>query len=51
MYKDIITYQLADGVSEAHLLSTASRIVEVWMRNQPGFIKWEIHKNNTKQLH
>ncbi len=46
MYKDIISYQLADEVTEEHLLSVAARIVESWMTKQPGFIKWEIHKNN-----
>ena len=47
MYKDIISYQLADAVTEEHLLRVAARIVESWMTKQPGFIKWEIHKNNT----
>ena len=47
MYKDIISYQLADEVTEAHLLSVAARIAESWMTKQPGFIKWEIHKDNT----
>ena len=46
MYKDIISYQLADEVTEDHLLSVAARIVESWMTKQPGFVKWEIHKNN-----
>ncbi len=46
MYKDIITYKLADGVTEEHLLNIASQIIETWMRKQPGFIKWEIHKSN-----
>ena len=45
MYKDIITYQLE--VTEEHLLRVADQIVENWMTKQPGFIKWEIHKNNT----
>ena len=47
MYKDIITYQLADGVTEEHLLNVAGQIVESWMTKLPGFIKWEIHKNST----
>ena len=46
MYKDIISYQLADEVTEEHLLRVADQIVESWMTKQPGFIKWEIHKNN-----
>ncbi len=44
MYKDIITYELADGVTEAHLLSVAADIIKNWMSQQPGFVKWEIHK-------
>lgn len=46
MYKDLISYQLADNVSEEHLLDIAGNIVKNWMSNQPGFIQWEIHKNN-----
>ncbi len=45
MYKDIISYELAEGVSESHLLKIGGEIVETWMRNLPGFIRWEIHKN------
>ena len=45
MYKDIISYQLADGIDEKHLLNVASGIIESWMSKQVGFIKWEIHKN------
>ena len=45
MYKDIISYQLADGIDEEHLLNVASSIIESWMNKQAGFIKWEIHKN------
>jgi hypothetical protein len=37
MYKDIITYQLADEVTEEHLLSVAEQIVENWMIKQHGF--------------
>ena len=45
MYKDIINYKLAEGFTEKHLLKIAGEIIESWMRNQKGFIKWEIHKN------
>lgn len=44
MYKDIISYELADGVSEEHLLKVAGQIVEDWMKKLPGFIAWEITK-------
>ena len=43
MYKDIITYRLAEGVSEEHLLAVATEVMETWMKHQPGFQKWEIH--------
>lgn len=46
MYKDIISYKLAAGVTEEHLLDVASEIIKTWMCKQPGFIKWEIHKIN-----
>ena len=45
MYKDVISYQLADGISQVHLLKVAGDIIESWMNKQPGFIRWEIHKN------
>jgi len=45
MYKDIINYQLADGISEQHLLDVAGNIIESWMKKQTGFIRWEIHKS------
>ena len=47
MYKDIITYQLSNGVNEEQLLTIAAQILDRWMKNQPGFIKWEIHKEST----
>jgi hypothetical protein len=46
MYKDIIIYTLADGVTEEHLLRVASEITKSWMSKQEGFISWEIHSNN-----
>lgn len=45
MYKDIITYELADNISEEQLLKIAGQIVNDWMKKQPGFISWEIHSN------
>ena len=45
MHKDLISYQLADGVTEEHLVKVASRIVKEWMKDLPGFIKWEINTN------
>ena len=45
MYKDLITYQLAEGITENHLLSVAQKVVDSWMNAQKGFIKWEITKD------
>lgn len=45
VYKDIISYELAENVSIEHLISVSERIVNEWMENQDGFIKWEIHQN------
>ncbi len=45
MFKDIISYELAESVTEKHLLEVAKRVHEGWMQHQAGFVKWEIHKN------
>ena len=44
MYIDIISYKLADGISEEHLREAAADIVEVWMRKQEGFRGWKINR-------
>lgn len=46
MYKDIISYELAENTTKEQLLKIAKQIVTDWMKNQPGFIKWEIHTNS-----
>ena len=46
MYKDIISYKLAEGVSEEHLLEVAGEVLDGWMRKQAGFVRWEIHRNS-----
>ncbi|KAA3650500.1 MAG: hypothetical protein DWP98_04645 [Bacteroidetes bacterium] len=46
MYKDIISYELAENVSVKHLTTVAKKVVNNWMKKQPGFKKWEIHSNN-----
>ena len=46
MYKDIISYRLAEGVSEEHLLDVADEVLSGWMSKQAGFVKWEIHRNS-----
>ena len=45
MYKDLISYELADGVSKEKLLTIANKILESWMSKQEGFVKWEIHQD------
>lgn len=44
MYKDLISYELAEGVSEEKLREVATDIVNNWMKKLPGFISWEINK-------
>lgn len=46
IYKDIINYELAENISVEQLVSISKRIVNEWMENQDGFIKWEIHSNS-----
>ena len=46
MYKDIITYELAENKTKEELIKIAKQIVNEWMKNQAGFIKWEIHTNS-----
>ena len=46
VYKDIISYRLAEGVSEEHLLKVADEVLSGWMSKQAGFVKWEIHRNS-----
>ena len=50
MYKDVISYELAEQVSQEHLLAVARRIADEWMTKLPGFIRWEIHANATGGL-
>lgn len=45
MYKDIISYELAESISQEQLIEIAKLVVDDWMKNQAGFIKWEIHTN------
>ena len=45
MYKDIITYRLAENFSEDRLLKVAQDIIDNWMKKLPGFESWEICKN------
>ena len=45
MYKDIINYELAEGVTEECLLKVAGQILSTWMKDLDGFLGWEIHKN------
>ncbi|MDA7501767.1 hypothetical protein N8482_00670 [Chitinophagales bacterium] len=44
MYRDIISYELAEGVSHDHLLKVAQKVTRDWMKKQPGFMSWKISK-------
>ena len=44
MYIDIISYKLAENKDETALRDAAKDIFEIWMKKQPGFIKWEINR-------
>ena len=46
MYKDVISYKLAEKISEDRLLEVAEAVLESWMSKQEGFVKWEIHRNS-----
>jgi hypothetical protein len=46
MYKDIISYELSDDTTAEQLIKIAGQIVNDWMKNQDGFVKWEIHTNS-----
>lgn len=45
MYKDLIRYELAEGISEEHLLKVAKVVLDNWMSKQKGFQAWEITKD------
>ena len=45
MFVDIISYKLAEGISEDFLREAAADILEVWMKKQEGFVGWEIGKS------
>ena len=46
MFKDVISYKLAEDISEEHLLNVADGVLKNWMSKQSGFVRWEIHTNN-----
>jgi len=46
MYKDLISYQLAENTSLEDLKKVAQQVVDSWMKKQPGFQKWEINSNS-----
>lgn len=49
MYKDIISYRLADGVTHEQLLDVAQRIIDAWMRDLDGFVSREILQGSDGQ--
>ena len=50
MYKDIISYELAENITKEHLISVAKKVVNDWMKKQSGFIKWEITEHTNGSL-
>ena len=50
MYKDIISYELAENITKEHLVKVAKEVVNSWMKKQPGFIKWEITEHTDGSL-
>ena len=46
MYKDLLTYELAEGITQEYLVQVAGKIIDSWMKNLDGFISWEITKND-----
>ena len=44
MYKDVISYKLAENTSEDRLLEVAGNVLENWMSKQAGFVRWEIYR-------
>lgn len=44
MYKDIITYTLAEGVNQDQLLTVAREVYQSRMSKLPGFVSREIHQ-------
>lgn len=46
MYKDLISYELAEGITPEHLLTVAKNVLDQWMQKQEGFLNWEINKNS-----
>ena len=44
MFVDVIRYQLANGISEDFLRDSAKDILETWMKEQEGFLGWDIGK-------
>ena len=48
MYIDIISYKLSENSDEDKLYTAAQDILKIWMKKQPGFLKWEINRNTDK---
>ena len=48
MYTDFIQYRLADGVTHEQLKKAAHDILDSWMKNQEGFLGWQINGLQTE---
>ena len=49
MYRDVIQYKLAQGISEDHLVKVANQIIDTWMKDLKGFVNLEITKSDEGQ--
>ena len=45
MVIDIISYKLAEGITEDFLRKSAEDIFEIWMKKQKGLLGWDINKS------
>jgi hypothetical protein len=44
MYTDVITYKLAQITTKEELIVEAKHVLNQWMKQQPGFIRWTINQ-------
>ena len=49
LYRDIIRYELAEGITQERLFEVAKDVLDNWMTKQKGFQGWEISKDQKDQ--
>ena len=50
MYKDIISYTLAEWVTVEQLAAVAKKVLDDWMSKQEGFLGREINQDTDRQF-